>query len=382
MAKSYDVAVLGLGAMGSAALAHVAGRGLSAVGIERFGPAHDRGSSHGKTRIIRQAYCEDPAYVPLLLRAYELWEQLERDNTEPLWFPTGGLYAGPASRPTIAGTLEAARIHGLRCEVLSPAEGRARFPQIVLREGETLVFEPAVAALFPERCVLAHLRLAVSRGAEARFGLAVDSLESTSAGFVLEVGGERLTAERLVVTAGAWLGGLAHSAWPVRIERNLQHWFAPQTASDASFAPGAFPIFMVDRPDFPRMFYGFPDFGDGVKIAFHHSDRIAPVPEDLDRIVSRREVDEVEAALKSWAPAAAGAHLDSVACMYTMTPDEHFILGEHPALPGAIVAGGFSGHGFKFSSVVGEIVADLVVHGSTAHPIALFDPVRFAGAVA
>jgi sarcosine oxidase len=211
-------------------------------------------------------------------------------------------------------------------------------------------------------------------GAEARFGATVAGWE-VAAGGACELAladGSRVRAGRLIVCAGAWLESLFPGRWPVRIERNVQHWFA----SDARARPETFPIFMLERAGLPQMFYGFPDFGDGLKAAFHGSGRFVAHPSRLEREVAPAEVAQARRALDSWCPGLAREHLASTACTYALTPDGHFILGALPGLP-VLVAAGFSGHGFKFAPLVGEVLADLALAGSTAHSLDLFDPARF-----
>jgi len=335
----YDALVVGLGGMGSAVLAHCAARGLRVLGFERFAPAHARGASHGRTRIIRQAYFEGSAYVPLLRRAYTLWDALERETGRPLRATTGGLFVGMPGGSVVAGTLASARAHDLRHDVLDARDLRRRYPQLRPKADEIGVYEPAAGALFPERCVLAHLDVAQQHGGEARFGAPVDDWDVPGPGRVaVAVRSERYEARALVVCAGAWFGRIV----------------------------------------LPAMLYGFPDFGDGVKCAFHHSGQMTDA-DALDRRVEASEADAMREALAGWLPGGTGPLRDAVACTYTLTPDEHFIIGPHPGLPEVVLAGGFSGHGFKFCSVVGEIVADIVADGGTAHDIAQFAPSRFAG---
>jgi sarcosine oxidase len=371
------VVVLGLGGMGSAALAHCAARGLRVLGIEQFEPLHARGASHGLTRIIRQAYFEHPSYVPLLRRAYDLWDELERRCGATLRARTGGLFAGRPGSGVVAGTLASAREHGLPCEILGADELRRRYPQMRPRDDEIGVFEAVAGALFPERCVHAHLQTAISDGAEARFGVRVSGWDRRATDRVaVHLDGERIETRRLVICAGAWLGTVASDLrLPLCVERNVQYWFTPRVA--ASVTPSALPIFALEREGLPFMFYGFPDFGDGVKCAFHHSHVYGDV-DTLDRSVRADEIEAAYRALRDWLPDAAGPLRAAAACTYTMTPDEHFIVGLHPEVPEVVLAGGFSGHGFKFCGVVGEMLANLVITGEPGYPIPRFAPARFA----
>jgi sarcosine oxidase len=351
----YDVIVLGLGGMGSAAAYHLAGRGLRVVGVEQFAPAHDRGSSHGGTRIIRQAYFEDPAYVPLVLRAYELWRALDPQ----LLHVTGGLMLGRAEDPVFAGALASARRHGLAHEVLDAAALRRRYPSLRPDDDVLAVYEPEAGMLLPEACVRAHLAGAQARGATLRFGERVLTWEP---GAVRLDGGETLRARRLVVAAGAWAGRLLDL--PLVVERQWVAWMPPRVPD--------LPVFIWDLPGGARDLYGLPDVtGQGFKVAFHHGGEVAD-PDRPRREVSPAELAELRQVLRARIPALDAEPLATGTCLYTNTVDEHFALGLLPGEPTVAVAAGFSGHGFKFCSVVGEILADLVCDGGTRHAIAPF----------
>ena len=371
--KTFDAIVIGLGGMGSSIARHLAQRGMHVLGLEQFGPAHANGSSHGSTRMIRQAYYEDPAYVPLLRRAYELWAELQATTAQPIWQITGGLTAGLPHGATITGSLRAATLHGIEHDVLSPRDAMDRFPGIRPHEDEVVIYEPTIGALFPERCVAANLNAAAMDGCEMRFGTTATSWIGGALPTVTLRDGEVVGARRIVVSAGPWSAAGGVDA-RLRLQRNTQHWFA-LTPGASSFG---LPSFIVDRPEFSRMFYGFPDFGDGLKVAFHKSAEMFDDPAALRRDIDGAEVRAARRAITSWIPDLVGEHVRSTACTYTMTPDEHFIIGCHPEWDNVIVAAGFSGHGFKFCPVVGEIVADIVQDGATRHDIAIFHPDRFA----
>jgi sarcosine oxidase len=380
-AERYDAIVLGLGGMGSAAAFQLARRGRRVLGIEQFAPAHDRGSSHGESRIIRQAYFESPVYVPLVLRAYELWHELAAESGRELLQTTGGLMIGAESSEVVQGSLESARRYGLPHRLLDTTEIRREFPVFNVTD-EAALYEEAAGALFPEECILAHLDRAAALGAELRFETPVSRWRVTDGGVAVDAGGETHSAERLVITAGAWNGRvLGELGLPLEVERNVLHWFEPhEPAQRPAFAAERFPIFIWDRSERSRgsfPLFGLPRLhGEGVKVGFHHSDRMVE-PDRLPREVSDAEVAEVRARLREQIPLLDGELLRSVVCMYTNTPDEHFVIGLHPRLPQVAIAGGFSGHGFKFASVVGEILADLAIDGATHHPIAPFAPGRF-----
>jgi sarcosine oxidase len=376
----FDVIVIGLGGMGSAAAAHLAARGQRVLGLEQFTPAHDRGSSHGDSRIIRQAYYEDPAYVPLLRRSYELYEDL--DSTSPgVLTLTGGLMMGAAGSRTVAGSLASARAWDLPHELLDTADLRRRFPTFAVADDTVALHEDRAGFVRPEQTVLEHLRRATAAGADLRFG--EPALDWTA-----DDGGEGITvrtatgvhrATSLVVSAGAWAPRLLPQLAPhLTVERQLLFWFAP----DGPVQPFRDqPVFIWEHaPDL--QLYGFPAYGpggDGVKVAFFRNGRPTD-PDRLDRTVRPEEVAQMRDHLAQWMPALAGTHLRDVACMYTTTPDEHFVISLHPEHPQVAIAAGFSGHGFKFVPLVGEVLADLVTERSTAHPIGLFDPARLTTA--
>jgi sarcosine oxidase len=374
------VAVLGLGGMGSAVAAHAAARGLRVLGVERFGPAHARGSSHGETRIIRQAYFESPDYVPLLRRAYELWDALAARTATALRAQIGGLFVGRPETPVVAGTLASALRWQLAHEIYDARELRARWPAITPRDDEVGVFEAVAGAVFPEAGVHAHLVDAAANGAELRFGVQATGWDAGEGGVSIGLAdGTRVDAARLAICAGPWFDTLAPDLGiPLRVERNVQFFFAPLDRDAVS--PERLPIYAVEREG-ARMFYGFPDFGGGAKVA-HHGSGVFTGADALDRTVRDEEIAFARAALASFVPAAAGPFLRAAPCMYTLTPDEHFVIGRHPRHPNVVVAGGFSGHGYKFTPVVGEIVAALLAGADPGFALDVFSPTRFAGVVA
>jgi sarcosine oxidase len=373
----YDAIVVGLGGMGSATAYQLAGRGKRVLGLEKFSPAHDRGSSHGRSRIIRQAYFEDPAYVPLLLRAYELWEQLERETDQELMTLTGGLMIGRREDELVSGSVESAEEHGLPYELLDADEIRARFPPFSPDPETVALFEEKAGFVRPEETVKAHLDRAASLGADLRFEEPVLSWEVSGEGVRVETHAGSYEAERLVVSPGAWAPQLlADLGIPLEVERQVMYWFEP-TGGLEPFLPDRFPIFIWE-PDDGNMFYGFPAQDDdrGIKSAFFRAGGVPTTPETIDREVQGEEIDFIRGYLAEHVPDLAGRCLDARACMYTNTPDLHFVISAHPEHPQVAIACGFSGHGYKFCSVVGEILADLATEGTTRHPIDLFSPAR------
>jgi len=379
VAERYDVIVVGLGAMGGAAALHLARRGQRVLGLEQFTMAHDRGSSHGLSRIIRQAYFEDPAYVPLVLRAYELWDELSRaSGGESLMQTTGALMIGPADSELVVGSLRSAEQWGLDHEVLDAAGIHRRFPTFTPTSEMVALYEPQAGLLMPEAGVSTQLQLAARAGADLRFCEPVVRWDADASGGAVSVttAAGVARAGRLVVCPGAWSPQLlADLGVPISVERRVQFWFRPVGDDVDPFLSDRHPAWIWDDGD--GLPYGIPAFGlPDVKVAWHR--RGGPcTPDTVDRAVSETETEAIAEAVRRLVPRLPGRFVRAKACMYTNTPDEHFVIGRHPGHPQVVVACGFCGHGFKFAPVVGEIVADLVVSGATAHPIGLFDPARF-----
>jgi sarcosine oxidase len=366
----YDVAIVGLGAMGSATALELARRGIGAIGFDRFTPPHPFGSSHGDSRIIREAYFEHPVYVPMVQRAFELWRELERTSGAALLRCTGGLMIGAPGSTLVAGALRSARLHGLEHALLSADDIRARFPALHPESAMAGVWEPRAGILSAELCVSAQLRQAQRHGATLRLDEPVQRWHADGDGLAVVSAQGRYRARQLILSAGAWVNTLlANSPLPVRVERQALHWFAP--ARDAgAFSPERCPIHLWQF-DGQRFFYGFPDLGAGVKLAFHHGGEITDAA-DVRRDVAPDEVSAVRAALRRFVPAADGPCLSSAVCLYTNAPDEHFWIDRHPAHSNVWVASACSGHGFKFAPVIGEILADLVQRKQPRFDLGLF----------
>ena len=383
----FDAIVVGTGGMGSAAADALAGRGRRVLAVEQFGVAHDRGSSHGRTRIVRQAYFENPAYIPLLRRAYELWDTLP---------PAVGIHRvgclslGAASSPVVTGAARSAAEWGIEIEQLSAAQVRDRFPQFRPRAGDEAVFEPDAGFVRPEETVRLYTERARARGAEILTGHRVTGWEQSGAGVRVAVAGvdprtgestadvvTDVTADHLVLTAGAWTPTLAPVlGLSIHVERRVMHFFAPR--EPAMFAPGPMPTFIWDLADNDSI-YGFPaDGADGVKIGFHNRGG----PADPDRPqppATPAEATAMRAVLEERLPSAAGPAVRSVGCLYDLTPDHDFTVGLAPGTADRVVfAAGTSGHGFKFVPALGELLADLVITGECRYDLDFLRPGRFA----
>ena len=373
---SYDVIVVGVGGMGSAALYELAKRGQRVLGIERYGIAHDMGSSHGFTRIIRLAYYEDPSYVPLLRRAYELWRELQEVMGEQVLHITGSIDAGPPGSLTFDGSLESCRMHGIPHEVLTSAEISSRFPGYRLPSETMAVYQEDGGFLVPEKCIEGYVELAKGFGADVHTDERVLDWSATSSGVHVTTDGGKYEAERLVVTAGAWTESMLPQLKGLAVpERQVLAWFEPKRPEH--FRPASFPVFNVVVDE--GRYYGFPEFGvPGFKVGrYHHLEEVVD-PETYDREPNDADETLLRKFTENYFPDAAGATSSMKACMFTNSPDEHFIVDRLPDAPQVTVAAGFSGHGFKFCSVVGEVLADLSMNGTTRHDIAMFRLARFA----
>lgn len=379
MDTRYQAIVVGVGGIGSAVLYHLARRGCRALGLERFDIPNDLGSSHGVTRIIRLAYYEHASYVPLLVRAYELWRELESTTGERLLHVTGSVDASRRGERIFSGSLASCREHGLPHEVLDSAELTRRFPGFRLPADVVCVLQPEGGFLVPERCIASHVSLAMAAGAEVHGRERVAGWEPDGDG--VRVWSDRgvYTAERLVLAAGAWLGGLLElgPGWPrlVVAERQVLAWLQPRRPDQ--FALGRFPVFNLEVPE--GHYYGFPVFGiPGFKLGRYHHLGETVDPDLVDRRPSAEDEALLRRAAERYFPDGAGPTLSLRVCLFENTPDEHFLVGRHPEAPQAVLVGGGSGHAFKFCSVLGEIAADLAIDGETRHDTSLLRVERFA----
>jgi len=370
MTQSYDVAVIGLGAMGAHAVQQLAARGLSVIGIERFGPLHDRGSSHGDSRLIRLGYFEDPAYVPLLRRAYANWRALETRSREKLLTITGVLQVGRPEGKLVAGVLESCRLHSLAHEVLDAAAVRSRYPAFAIGADEVAVLEPEGGFLRPEQANSAALKLAGEDGAVLHFNERVRGIEPDAGGVTIVSDAGRYRAGKVIVAAGSYIAGLvpelAGLATPIK---QVVGWYASRDRLATEL--GRMPGFLVDEGT-AGSWFGFPDLGEGVKTGKHGHffepiDPELPNPpvNDADRAVN----DDFMARRM---PGVVPTGTRFITCRYTILPGEDFLIDFLPGERRVIVASPCSGHGFKFASVVGEILADLAIEGGTELPIDLF----------
>ena len=380
---SYDAIVLGAGGVGSAAMWQLARRGLRVLGIDRFAPPHGEGSSHGQTRIIRQAYFEHADYVPLLLESYRLWEELEELTGQQLKVEAGLLEVGPRDGIVVPGVLAAARQHGLAVEELAAAEIESRWPGFRLPEnqsqGLTGVFESRAGYLKVEECVAACLAEAQRHGAELLTNVEVHDWQAGEDVTVRTSAGD-FRANRLVITAGAWAGPLLHNLGvPLEVRRKPLMWYEPRDAASSTSVTSAangFPCFLFELPH--GIFYGFPAVDErGLKAAEHSGGEPVADPRAVDRQLHAVDQQRVDGFLHQYIPSVRTPCRDHAVCLYTMSPDEHFLVDRHPDDPRIVFAAGLSGHGFKFTPILGQALAELATEGVTRQPTAFLSLGRF-----
>ena len=374
--KAYDTILVGAGGMGSAALYHLAKRGQRVLGIERFDLGHVMGSSHGHTRIIRIAYYEGSHYVPIVKRAHQLWQEVGTEAGMQLLHVTGALDLAPIGQGCVESSRQSCLDHGLDHEILTACDIRRRYPAFHLPASHHALYQKDGGFVLSEKAIYAHVGLAMKHGAELRVGEKVKGFEPTAdGGVVVETDRSEYSAGRLVLSAGAWIRDFAPAALrPVTTVKQAIGWF--QTRKPEHFALGALPVFLLTVEE--GMFYGFPVFEHpGFKLGGPHLAREPIDPDVQDRTPSPRQVEAIQDCLRRYMPDAGGPPLTLKGCMYTVTPDEHFILDQLPGLPQVVVASPCSGHGFKFASAIGEILADLAITGQSRFDLSGFALSRF-----
>lgn len=377
MPDHFDVIVVGIGAMGAAVCHQLAARGQRVLGLEQYTIPHALGSSHGQSRMIRLAYYEHPDYVPLLLRAYDLWNEIESQAATRILHTTGGLYAGPQGCELVTQSIAAAKLHGLAHAELNAKQIAGRFPQFQVPANFTGMFEPRAGFVIPETAIKAFVAIAKSNGAKIRKREEVLEWSADASGVRVRTSQQEYRAERIIFTAGPWTSRLLKDLnVPLRVTRQPMFWFSPWDASQLGL--GKLPVFAIDRPA-GGIYYGFPvwDGDQGLKVACHCPGD-ATEPDQVSREVRDEDVAEVRDAIRKFLPAGDGPVLSHRVCLYTNSPDSHFIIDRHPTNERITFACGFSGHGFKFSSVVGEILADLSMRGKTTLPAQFLEIGRFS----
>jgi sarcosine oxidase len=363
----FDVIVVGVGAMGSSACFELARRGVRVLGIERFDIPHALGSSHGQSRMIRMAYYEHPDYVPLLRRAYERWHELEQISGQKLLYLTGGVYIGPETGELVGGSLRSAREHGLSHELLDTAELRRRYPQFQVPQDWVALHEPNAGFLLPERVIATYAAAALRVGAQLHGRERVMEWKADERGVLVRTDRADYRADHLIFCGGPWASALIGDLGvKLTVTRQVLAWVWPR--QPGQFALGRLPVWAIDHLD-GTLHYGFPMMEDvpGFKVA-HHGPGTATDADQVARDPQPGDEDTFRPVLREMIPAADGPLLSMKVCLYTNSPDGHFIIDRHPHHPRSTIACGFSGHGFKFASVVGEILADFAMEGSTKLP--------------
>lgn len=373
----FDVIVIGVGAMGAATCYHLASRGVRVLGLEQFHIAHDRSSSHGHTRMIRLAYYEHADYVPLLRRAYDNWRAIEEISGEHILHVTGGIYAGPRDGELVPQSAAAARLHGIDHELLDDRSQIARrFPQFRLPDDYIGLIEPAAGFLRPELAIRTYVKHARLSGAQINENEPVREWHASNDSISVTTEANTYTAGRIVFTAGPWTTKLVRDLGvPLIVTRQLLGWVRP--SSPVEFARDCFACWAVEQRD-GSLYYGAPinDFDPGLKIA-HHKRGTPSDPNTVSREPNNADAQQIATMIDEVLPRAAGPIVEMRVCLYTNSPDSHFIIGPHPRDARVLLACGFSGHGFKFASVIGEAMSDLATQGRTRLPIAFLSPQRF-----
>ncbi len=376
-----NVVVIGLGAMGSAAAQHLAERGCHVRGFDLFSPPHAHGSSHGLTRIFRQAYFEDHRYVPLLIRSFELWQRLEADSGERLLEIPGALVLGPIDGRLVKLSAASAVQFALPHELLGASELKRRYPVFDIGPNTHALLERNAGYLRLEKCVEQQLRRAARSGAQLHTNEPVVDwhAEQHGSSVTVRTANGTYSADHLVITAGPWAPRvLAGLDLPLRTTRQVVYWFSPTESID-HFREDRLPVYLIEAEGDELLLYGFPLTGpdsEGVKVALHGSEEVC-TPDNICRDIRPTDEQSMRERLAKTIPGLAGRMLRAETCLYTMTPDENFLLGTLPDNPAVTIAAGFSGHGFKFAPIMGEIIADLVSQGSTAWNLDLFSLNRF-----
>jgi sarcosine oxidase len=383
--KPYDAIVLGLGAVGSAAAYQLGRRGARVLGLDRQAPPHVFGSSHGGTRITRLAIGEGAHYTPLVMRAHEIWRDIERETGAELLTANGMLAISSAATTAAThvegffrNTVSAAERYGIAHELLDAAEIRRRYPQFAVTDNEFGYFEPSAGFLRPEQCVHWQLELARKHGAELHMGETALGFEPGSASVRVTTDRGRYEAGTLIVAVGAWAPGLLgpELASLFKVHRQVQFWFAPNDDGRA-WQPDRMPVFIWELPVGKQGIYGFPAIDGGVKVATESYEATT----DPDAVA--REVSDAEAAamheryVAPFFPGLGPVCTKAATCLYTVTPDFGFVVDRHPEAERVIVASPCSGHGFKHSPAIGEALADLVLEGRSRHDLAPFALGRF-----
>jgi sarcosine oxidase len=379
---NYDVIVIGVGSMGSATCYNLAARGYKVLGLEQFDIPHESGSHAGQSRIIRKAYFEHPDYVPLLNRAYQNWYQLEKQTGAQVYFPTGLVYFGRPGNSMIKGVRESAYQHDIKIEELNHHQAKLRFPSFIIPYDYEAIWEADAGFITPEKAITLYKELAEKNGAEIHTREAVMEWRKEKDGITVVTNQNTYHSKKLIITTGPWAGKmLPQLITTLKVTRQVIGWAAQKNPE--TFSLDNFPCWLLADNE-EGAYYGFPilpadKFGGpgGLKLAYHYPGQLTE-PDKVNREVSEKDKEQIEYALSKYLPGADNEELTCKTCLYTYSTDENFIIDHLPGYSGDVtIACGFSGHGFKFVSVVGEILSDLAMNGKTDLPISFLSLKRF-----
>ena len=381
--NSFDVIVIGVGSMGSATSYYLAKRGYKVLGLEQFDISHEFGSHAGQSRIIRKAYFEHPGYVPLLERAYENWEALEWETGKQVYYKTGLLYAGNPNNEMIKGVERSAGLYNIDLDQMNIAAAADQFPQFKFPDDFEILFEPEAGFITPEKAIRLYASQAKKNGAAIHSNEKVIDWKKDKNIILLKTDKQTYQCDKLIITAGAWAGkmipGLADK---IKVTRQFVAWI--KTKNDDQFELNKFPCWMISDDEKHGCYYGFPlldteKFGEpaGLKLAHHFPNEVTD-PDKVDRLTTEKDIQNLNYCLNKYLPGVFDSILHTKICLYANSPDENFIIDKLPGYEENVsIACGFSGHGFKFASVVGEILADLAIEGRSEHPIEFLNAKRF-----
>ena len=374
--RTFDVAVLGVGGIGSAACYHLARTGLRVVGIEQFSIPHSRGSSHGVTRILREGLHENETYVPLVRRALELWRELEKISGTQLFYQTGSLDIGLPESSIVVGSLHSCQRWSIPHEMFAASELRRRYPVLRIYDEMVAIFQPNSGFVLAEGSITAHVNGACDHGAEIHGHEKMIDWDANGAGYTIQTTHDRYEVGQIVFTVGAWASKVTGLSVQVRPERAVLGWFQPKENA-ARFGVGSLPVWIIDSPDGGH-FYGLPVFGiPGFKLG-RLSRNLDEVDPDLPLLEpDSRDEQDLRQFLEKHFPDANGSLLSMQTAFFEHSPDRHFIIGELPDFPGAWVIAGLSGHGFKYASALGELAKDLLVQRKSGYDLSPFRLDRF-----
>lgn len=379
----FDVIVIGVGSMGAPTCYYLAKRGYKVLGIEQFDITHELGSHGGQSRIIRKAYFEHPAYVPLLNRAYENWKQLEQETGEQVYYQTGVAYFGRPEQEIVRGVKLSASLYNIPVEEVDTISSRKRFNRFHVPDSFETLYEPEAGFIVPEKAIKLYAGQAVKHGCTIHVKEKANTWRKEGSSIIVNTNADCYRCSKLIITAGAWSGNLVPGiAGKLKITRQFVAWVKPKNWDD--FLLNNFPCWLIDDDERPGCYYGFPAlpadvFGEphGLKIACHYPGSVTDA-DAVDRQTGEGDIEDIRYALDKYLPGTFEAMITAKTCLYATLPDENFIIDKLPGFESrVIVACGFSGHGFKFASVVGEVLADLAIDGSTKLPIEFLNIKRF-----